>query len=100
MVSTQGFLISAPGKVILFGEHAVVYNKKCIATSLDKRTFVFAKISNNIILNCPDINLYYNNKDDVLKAHKSDLNNSALLAFLKIVELTGVDGCEISVRSE
>lgn len=30
----------APGKVILFGEHAVVYDKLGIATSVDKRSFV------------------------------------------------------------
>jgi len=31
---------SAPGKVILFGEHAVVYDKLGIATSIDKRAYV------------------------------------------------------------
>jgi mevalonate kinase len=31
---------SAPGKVILFGEHAVVYDKLGIATTLDKRCFI------------------------------------------------------------
>ncbi|KAJ3270218.1 hypothetical protein HDV01_007677 [Terramyces sp. JEL0728] len=89
----ENYVISAPGKVILFGEHAVVYNQKCIATSLDKRTFCEAKLSQHIILNCPDISLYYNSTIQTE-------SNNALLAFLKMAELTEIDGCEITIRSE
>lgn len=32
--------VSAPGKVILFGEHAVVYGKPSLAGAIDKRTYV------------------------------------------------------------
>jgi mevalonate kinase len=32
------WLISAPGKIILFGEHAVVHGKLCLATALNLRT--------------------------------------------------------------
>lgn len=32
------FKITAPGKVILFGEHAVVYGKTAVAASLDRRS--------------------------------------------------------------
>ncbi len=34
------FIASAPGKVILSGEHSVVHGKLAVATVLDKRTFV------------------------------------------------------------
>mmetsp|Transcript_11412 Transcript_11412/g.34910 ORF Transcript_11412/g.34910 Transcript_11412/m.34910 type:complete len:350 (+) Transcript_11412:322-1371(+) len=34
------FRASAPAKIILFGEHSVVYGKRCIAASIDLRTDV------------------------------------------------------------
>ncbi|MHC1636529.1 MAG: galactokinase family protein, partial [Candidatus Methanospirareceae archaeon] len=33
-------IASAPAKVILFGEHAVVYGKKALATAIDRRLYV------------------------------------------------------------
>lgn len=32
--------VSAPGKIILFGEHAVVYNKLSIGTTIDKKVLI------------------------------------------------------------
>jgi mevalonate kinase len=40
------FMVRAPGKIVLFGEHAVVYDKKCIASSLDKYSYAQIKETN------------------------------------------------------
>ena len=37
MLNPRNVTASAPGKTILFGEHAVVYGKPAIAAAVDKR---------------------------------------------------------------
>lgn len=40
MLNSRNVTASAPGKTILFGEHAVVYGKPAIAAAVDKRAYV------------------------------------------------------------
>jgi len=50
---------SAPGKLMLFGEHAVIYQKPCIVISADHRISVslIKRNDNNIVLSAPELNI-------------------------------------------
>ncbi|CAH1801400.1 unnamed protein product [Owenia fusiformis] len=53
-------IVSAPGKLILHGEHAVVYGKVALATSLNLRSYLRLTSSvdeDNVSLSLPDINI-------------------------------------------
>lgn len=52
-----GIYISAPGKIILFGEHAVVYGRTAVAGSIDLRTYVslYTSADGRIYLSLPDL---------------------------------------------
>lgn len=51
--------VSAPGKLMLLGEHAVVYNKPCLVTAIDQRFRLTIEVLNipEFQLNAPDINI-------------------------------------------
>ena len=48
---------SAPGKLVLFGEHAVVYGYPCIVTAVDLRIRVTVRISgtDHVTINTPNL---------------------------------------------
>ena len=50
---------SAPGKLMLFGEHAVIYHKPCIVTAVNQRIYVTAEPNNTGILDvyAPDVGI-------------------------------------------
>jgi len=52
--------ITAPGKVILYGEHAVVFGKTALAVSIDLRTKLHLKeTGDSLSVNFPDLNKVY-----------------------------------------
>ncbi|KAI8809078.1 mevalonate kinase-like protein [Cladochytrium replicatum] len=57
--TSRPVLVWAPGKVILFGEHAVVYGKKAVAASLGLHTYAVCRTRADSLVefNLPDLNV-------------------------------------------
>lgn len=56
-MKSKKITVSAPGKLMLFGEHAVVYGHPCIVTAVDQRMYVTVETNQtgNFTLEAPDV---------------------------------------------
>ena len=89
---------SAPGKVILFGEHFVVYNTKAILCAIDKRVTVTAeKIKDSKILIESNIGKLESNPDKPISEINSQLKPFYYLAK-KIIKKHNT-GIKINIES-
>ncbi|KAI9208461.1 ribosomal protein S5 domain 2-type protein [Polychytrium aggregatum] len=87
-----GLVVSAPGKVILFGEHAVVYGKTAIAASLGLRSYLYIneRSDEKIRLHLPDLKL------------EEEWSRSDLVAIKALASKEGASTSEIdpTIRDE
>ncbi|XOB41204.1 MAG: mevalonate kinase [Candidatus Nealsonbacteria bacterium] len=93
---------SAPGKLMLFGEHAVIYNKPCIVASVEHRISVSIekRNDNNLILDAPELNIENKNISDLEKTHlkKVSFILTAIRNFFKKYDVKS--GLDIKTKSE
>ena len=92
---------SAPGKVILFGEHFVVYGIKAILCAINKRVFVTAEtIDEEKIIIESNIGNLKLDKNKNIEEINSPLKPFHFLADKSLKEQPGVAGIKISIKSE
>jgi mevalonate kinase len=111
-------IVSAPGKLMLLGEHAVLYNKACLVTAVDQRMRMTVEVLNipEFQLDAPDVDTV-NYKKQIVEIGKGDipkgakfvefaiknfLDRTPLTPFIKGgVRRTGdLRGIKITTRSE
>jgi mevalonate kinase len=81
---------SAPGKIFLFGEHAVVYGKTAIACAIDLRAYVTVESSSSVQMKSPGGNIDLNPR-----------KHPYIYAVVEIFkELTTVSGVCIDIHSD
>lgn len=96
--------VSAPGKLLLFGDHAVVHERPCIVTSVDHRISVSLEKrgDDKIILKAPDVRFrdYIISINDLKEPHPKDVNFvlTAVLNFFEQYKLKSA--LEIKTKSE
>lgn len=104
-IKTKRITVSAPGKIMLMGEHAVLHNEPCIVTAVDQRMIMEIEQieKKEIIINAPQVNLKEYKKDLILVG-KGNIPKEAKFIELAVnifsQKFKLVEGLKIKTRSD
>lgn len=84
--------VSAPGKIHLLGEHAVVYGRPALLASIDKRIYVKIKNQRSKIKDKDNIVIHCSEKDDLVR--------KATEVFKRAFSIKDLPPLEITINSQ
>ncbi len=97
--------VSAPGKLMLYGEHSVVYDRPCIVTAVDQRMkATLERLDEDFfILNAPDVDIK-NYKKPMKDLGKGDIPKGAKFVELAVLNFISKypfkGGIKVTTKSE
>ena len=93
-------IASAPAKVILFGEHFIVYGGKAILCSIDKRITVESELAGNDIQISSELGAIRVSKNEPIKNIDAKFRPLVFIAQKILKEFDSKSGIKITIKSE
>lgn len=91
---------SAPAKVILFGEHFIVYGGKAVLCSINRRIFVESELEGDKIIVSSDLGLLEAPVNSRIESVDAVFRPIVFLAQKALRQFSSNSGIKVSVRSE